>query len=300
MPSRAIWSISVPVLSLTMLASGSLGQTAPAKEGGQANGRSGGARRIVPPPAPGPAHDPHDLNGTWLQYGPGFGGSGGGRPKLGSEWTKDELPLTPAGLAKLNGNHSAKGPRADVPAKGNDPLSGANVPGLLRTLIYGRPFQFIQSGDKVVQLFEWFRIWREIWTDGRKMPDDPGPRFYGYSVAKWDGDTFDVETYGLDPRLWGDEWGMPFSESMRLRERWRRLDRDNLELTVTFTDPEMYTKPFTSDVQRFRLQTKGMADAEMLEVIFTPMDEQDFNKNIRDPSSLGIAGPKSGVRTGGK
>ena len=37
----------------------------------------------------------------------------------------------------------------------------------------------------------------------------------------------------------------------------------------------------------------------MLEVIFTPMDEQDFNKNIRDPSSLGVQGPKSGVRTGG-
>jgi len=296
---RALWSITVSALSLAVLASALLAQTAPAQEGGRGSGRGSAVRRSVTP-APGPPHDPHDLNGVWLQFGPGFGGGGGGRPKLGSEWTKEELPLTPVGLARLNGNHSAKGPRADVPAKGNDPLSGANVPGLLRTLIYGRPFQFIQSQDKVVQLFEWFRIWREIWTDGRNMPEDPGPRFYGYSVAKWDGDTFDVETFGLDPRLWGDEWGMPFSESMRLRERWRRLDRDNLELTVTFTDPEMYTKPFTSETQRFRLQTKGMPDAEMLEVIFTPMDEQDFNKNIRDPSSLGIAGPKSGVRTGNK
>jgi hypothetical protein len=128
------------------------------------------------------------------------------------------------------------------------------------------------------------------------MPEDPGPRFYGYSVAKWDGDTFVVETAGLDPRLWGDEWGMPFSEDLRVQERWRRLDQDNLELTMTFTDPEMYTKPWTSETQRFRLQKKGMPDAEMLEVIFTPMDEQDFNKNIRDPASLGIAGPKSGVR----
>jgi hypothetical protein len=78
------------------------------------------------------------------------------------------------------------------------------------------------------------------------------------------------------------------------------VDRDNLELTMTFTDPEMYTKPFTSDIQRFRLQTKGMPDAEMLEVIFTPMDELDFNKNIRDPSSLGTVGPHSGVRSGGQ
>ena len=297
MRNPVICSIGAAVLSIAILAPASRAQTAQAHEGGQGELQGGGPRRNVPPP-PGPPHDPHDLNGIWLRYGAGFGGGAAGRPKDGSEWITADLPLTPAGLAKLNGNHSGKGPRMVLPEEGNDPLSGANVPGLLRTLIRTGdwPFQFIQTQNKVVQLFEWDRIWREIWTDGRKMPEDPGPRFYGYSVAKWDGDTLDVETYGLDPRLWGDEWGMPFTENMRLQERWHRLDRDNLELSVTFTDPEYYTKPFTSDTQRFRLQTKG-PDAEMLEVIFAPMDEQDFNKNIRDPSNLGTAGPKSGVRT---
>ena len=295
MRNRVVGSIAALVLTLAALSPAAQNQTAQPQNGGTGRGRGGGGRGNATP-APGPPHDPHDLSGIWLQFGPGFGGSSGGRPKLGSEWMQEELPLTPAGLAKLNGNHSAKGPRSDVPAKGNDPLSDANVPGLLRTLVYGRPFQFIPAQDKVVQLFEWFRIWREIWTAGRKMPEDPGPRFYGYSVAKWDGDTFVVETAGLDARLWGDEWGMPFSEDMRVEEHWRRLDRDNLELTMTFSDPPMYTKPWTSETKRFRLQTKGMPDAEMLEVIFTPMDEQDFNRNIRDPGSLGIPGPKSGVR----
>jgi hypothetical protein len=269
-------------------------QTAQTSVSGQVEGRGG--RRANPIPPPGPPHDSHDLSGTWMQFGAGLGGGGGGRPRTASEWSPEPLPLTPAGLAKLNSNLPGKGPRAGVPAKGNDPLSDANVPGLLRTLVYGRPFQFLPTSDKVVQIFEWFRIWREIWTDGRKMPEDPDPRFYGYSVSKWDGDTLDVETAGLDPRLWGDEWGMPFSEDMRLEERWRRVDRDNLQLTITFTDPKMYTKPWTSEIKRFRLQTKGMPDAEMLEVIFTPMDEQDFDKNIRNPSSLGVAGPKSGVQ----
>jgi len=264
-----------------------------AQRNAQSPGR--GARRNVTPPA-GPPHDPHDLAGTWMQFGQGLGGGSGGRPKTGSQWTPDPLPLTPAGLAMLNSRLPGKGPRAGVPAKGNDPLSDANVPGLLRTLVYGRPFQFLQTQDKIVQTFEWFRIWREIWTDGRSMPEDPDPRFYGYSVSKWDGDTLVVQTAGLDPRLWGDEWGMPFSGELRLEERWRRLDRDNLELTLTFNDPTIYTKPWTSEVKRFRLQTKGMPDAEMLEVIFTPMDEKDFDRNIRDPSSLGVAGPKSGVR----
>jgi hypothetical protein len=281
------------VLAAALFVPLALIERAQAQEKGPAPGR--GARRNPIPP-PGPPHDPRDLAGTWMQYGGGLGGGAGGRPQTASEWSPEPLPLTPAGLAKLNGNHPGKGPRAGVPAKGNDPLSGANVPGLLRTLVYGRPFQFLPAGDKIVQTFEWFRIWREIWTDGRKMPDDPDPRFYGYSVSKWDGDTLVVETAGLDPRLWGDEWGMPFSEELRLEERWHRVDRDNLQLTITFTDPKMYTRPWTSELKRFRLQTKGMPDAEMLEVIFTPMDEQDFDKNIRDPSSLGVAGPKSGVR----
>jgi len=282
-------SIGASVFAVVILAPVASAQSAQGRE------RAGAGRRNAAPP-PGPPHDPHDLSGVWLQSGPGLGGSGGGRPKLGSQWIESELPLTPAGLAKLNANHSAKGPRADAPAKGNDPISNANVPGLLRTLAYSRPFELIQTGDKIVQIFEWFRIWREIWTDGRKMPEDPGPRFYGYSVAKWEGDVLDVDTFGLDPRLWADEWGMPFSENIRVREQWRRLDRDNLELTLTFTDPQMYTRPFTSETKHFRLQRKGMPESEMLEVIFTPMDEEDFNKTIRDPSSLGIEGPKSGVR----
>ncbi len=145
--------------------------------------------------------------------------------------------------------------------------------------------QFIHAPDKTVQLFEWFRIWREIWTDGRAMPEDPGPRFYGYSVGKWDGNTFVIETTGLDPRLWGDEWGMPFSEDMRVEERWRRLDRDNMELTLTFTDPKMYTKPWSTEVQRYRLQPKGTPNGEMLEVIFAPIDELRFNDVIRDLSN---------------
>lgn len=236
-----------------------------------------GQRGAAPPP--GPPHDSHDLTGIWLLTGPGDNG----HPE--SQWSREKLPFTPAGRALFEGRKPGKGPRAGLPAKGNDPLSDANVPGLLRTLVYARPFQFIYAGDKTVQLFEWFRIWREIWTDDRKMPEDPGPRFYGYSVGRWDGDTFIVETTGLDPRLWGDEWGLPFSEDMMVTERWHRTDRDNMELTVTFNDPKMYTKAWTADARTFRLQPKGTPNGELLEVIFAPIDEERFNDVIRDLSN---------------
>jgi hypothetical protein len=229
-----------------------------------------------------PPYNPRVLSGVWM---PLNAEGADARGRLESQWLKERLPMTAKGRAVFDSRSPGKGPRAALPAKGNDPLSDANVPGLLRSLVYGRPFQFIQTDDKVVQLFEWFRIWREMWTDGRNMPEDPGPRFYGYSVGRWEGNTFVVETTGLDPRLWGDEWGMPFSEHMRVTERWRRVDRENLELTLTFTDPETYTTSWTSDPRRFRLQPKTSPNGELLEVIFTPMDEQQFNRRIRNPSN---------------
>lgn len=46
-------------------------------------------------------------------------------------------------------------------------------------------------------LYDWFYARRDIWTDGRKLPEDPEPHFYGNSVGYWDGDTFVVESNGF-------------------------------------------------------------------------------------------------------
>src|SRR5437016_14561507 len=159
MQKPVIVSIAALALAVTIFA-----QTAAAR-----TAQRGGAGRSNAAP-PGPPHDPHDLSGVWLQRG------GGTNQNPVSEWTRQPLPFTPAGKVAFEARKPGKGPRAGLPAVGNDPLGDANVPGLLRTLVYARPFQFIHTPANVVQLFEWARIWREIWTDGRKMPEDPGPR----------------------------------------------------------------------------------------------------------------------------
>src|SRR5579864_3433358 len=104
MRKRIPRSISASVLALLILVPAAWAQDA------RGNAKAGTRARNAAP-RPGPPHDPHDLNGVWLLAG----GAGAGRPKLGSQWIEGELPLTPAGLAKLNGNHAAKGPRGDVP-----------------------------------------------------------------------------------------------------------------------------------------------------------------------------------------
>lgn len=239
--------------------------------------------------APAPAHDPHDLNGVWL----GGGGGGGAQQQqdlapaaVRTEWMKAPLPLTADGVVAINAHKGGKGPRGVAPSKANDPIGDANPPGLVRTLVYGRPIQFITLPDMTVNLFEWYHMWRQIHTDGRKLPDDPDSLWYGTSIGKWDGDTFVVDTVGLDTRSWLDQWGAPFSDAMQLTERWHRLDRDNMELTININDPKFYTKAWTSDKKMFKLPPKGNPDAELEEVIFAPWDEQEFNKRIRDPNPI--------------
>ena len=65
----------------------------------------------------------------------------------------------------------------------NDPLSTMGDPaGFPRQLLFElRPFQVVQTPNSVLMLYMFEKRWRVIWTDGRQLPTDPDPRWYGYS-----------------------------------------------------------------------------------------------------------------------
>jgi len=214
--------------------------------------------------------------------------SSGSRGYPMSQWSPGELPFSAAGRAQFDANIPGKGPRQTMPALGNDPLGDANPPGLYRTLVYGRPWEFIQLDNKIVQIFEWGKHWRTIWTAGRDVPDVivAGPYWYGYSVGEWEGDTLVVKTVGLDGRAWLDEWGTPFSDFALIEERWRR-NGDEVELTITVNDPDLYSEPWTSDTKTFAYQSPDSLNGELMEQIFAPIDEMEFNRLIRDPAASG-------------
>jgi hypothetical protein len=224
-----------------------------------------------------------DLTGVWLP-------ATETRDYPMSQWSASELPFTPAGRAAFDANIPGKGPRQTLPARGNDPLGTANPPGLYRTLVYPRPWEFVQLEDRVLQFFEWGKHWRTIWTDGRPVPDEivQGPFWYGYSVGEWQGDTLVVQTVSIDGRAWLDEWGTPISEyDAKIEERWRRTRDDELELTISVTDPETYERIWTSSVRKYALQPKESVNGELFEQLFAPIDEAVFNERVRDPSAAG-------------
>jgi hypothetical protein len=221
--------------------------------------------------------DPRDISGVWRL-------AGGNVPRVPT-LSNDVPPMTAWGEERFNANKPSFGPRAVVPALGNDPIAQCNPLGLPRIHFFSWPLEIVQTRDKVIQVFEWTRVYRDIWIDGRDLPIDWEPRWYGYSVGRWEGDTFVVDSIGYDERTWADHFGHPHSEEMRLQERYRRVDRDTLELTMTLNDPKTYTKPWVSETKILKpLPQQGWPYRELREEICAPVNEQFFNDNVRNPA----------------
>jgi hypothetical protein len=190
-----------------------------------------------------------DLSGVWQVQGEprAPGGLFGLGESLNSRYFRDiladfkpnERPLTPAGDARLRANLV---PGVAAPALICLPE------GVPHGIMQPQPFKIFQMPNVIVVLFEVGTTFRQIFMDGRKFPPDPSPSWQGYSVGRWEGDTLVVDTIGFNDRSWLDRRGTPHSEKMRVEERFRRRDFGHMDLTVTVTDPETFTRPITFSV----------------------------------------------------
>jgi hypothetical protein len=91
---------------------------------------------------------------------------------------------------------------------------------------------------------------RTVFTDGRDLPKNPDPTWLGYSIGRWEGDTFVVTSAGFNDLGWLDSAGHPQTESLRITERMRRRDFGHMEFEMTIDDPKVFTKPFTVKTER--------------------------------------------------
>jgi len=214
----------------------------------------------------GHAFDPHDLSGVWGNNG--------------MELDVKNVPaFTPKGAQMFEATHS------DIPTTNSkDGMLVCDPLGYPRLFAYNYGMQFVMLPDRVLQFFEWGHTWRDIWTDGRKLPEDPPtPRWLGYAVGHWEGDTFVVEGNGFDERSWISEdrrnriRGFTHTEKMRTVERYRRTSYGTLEAEMTVSDPDVFTKPWT---------TKGKIElrpnAELWEYFCVPSESDEYNKRLID------------------
>jgi hypothetical protein len=249
-----------------------------------------------PPEAkPGATFDPHDLSGKWNRISPfeTFSNVPGGAPGtqgLPGNGGKPvaEAQFTPEGKKRFDANKPSYGRRQVAPMQGNDPQMTCDpmgVPRVLNAQVKGphATMEIAMTPDRMLQFFQWHHDWREIWLDGRSLPklDEAEPKWDGYSVGRWDGETFVVDSIGFDERTWLDHNGYPHSDQMHLEERYRRLDANTLELIMTVTDPVIYSKPFVSDTKIFKLDRVAVKDWDP-QIYCVPSEEFRFNSLIRD------------------
>ena len=219
-----------------------------------------------------------DLTGMW-DVGGGAGIGVFGAKNMPSDGKPEhQLPYTPAGREKFQANKPGWGETEVAAASVNDPVDRCDPAGLPRADLFElRATQIVQLPKKVLLLYEFQQVWRTIWTDGRELPKDPEPRWYGYSVGKWVDDyTFVVESNGMDERTWLDNAGRPHSSDLRVEERFHRVDRDSMEFTVTIDDPQIYTKPWLA-VDKFPLHLRP-EEFDVREMICSPSETEEYNK----------------------
>jgi hypothetical protein len=243
--------------------------------------------RPIPKPVKGQTSAPapkRDVSGTW---DPGSAGIQALGPKDMPEDGKPEhqVPYTPLGLEVLNTHKPSNGTRSVLPGDTNDPVVYCDPQGFPREDFYElRTTQIVQTPLRTIIMYEFGKIWRVVWTDGRELPTDPEPRWFGYSIGHWEDDyTFVVQTYGMDEKTWVDRAGRPHSADLRVEERFHRADYNTLELSVTINDPKMYTKPWVAvNKLAFKLEPP---DFDVREMMCSPSEFAEYNKAIGKPAS---------------
>jgi hypothetical protein len=214
--------------------------------------------------------NPRDFSGVWMEHGGAF-----------NSLSKNPPPMTPWGQARYNAAKPGIGPRAQP--LGNDPIMICDPIGYPRIAFYNAyPMEFVQTKDRLIQFFDFFYTYRTIWLDGRELPKNADPRYYGYAVGHWDGNTLIVDSSGYtNDRTWLDADGHPHSDEMRIEERFTRINHDTIVSTMTLTDLKTYTRPWVSDTKTWKLAAKE----PMREDVCVPSDEERYKEEMRVPAA---------------
>jgi len=225
-----------------------------------------------------PSFDPKDIRGVWSAVTGTFAPLD----------LKTLPPMTPYGQQLWEATQAIANPREPTGAKNGgpgskDPMMLCDPLGYPRAFTYNYGIEFGYMPGKVIQFFEWGHTWRTIYTDGRPLPTaPPQAQFYGYSVGRWEGNTFVIESNGYEPSTWLDQdrrtsaRGFPHSEEMKIVERWTRTAYGMIEVDLTVIDPKVYTKPWTTSRVRYELRPQ----TELWEYTCVPSFSDFYNTRV--------------------
>ncbi len=158
--------------------------------------------------------------------------------------------------------------------------------GVPRINYYGVPgaaFQILQQKNAVLILYEVQHEFRYIPLDGRPQIDEPVKLFMGSSRGRWVGNTLVVEVSNITDRHRISIAGDFASDKLKVTEYWTWIDQDTIKHRATFTDPQVFTRPWTVAMTIRRLKDKGY---ELLEYAGVEGDK-DSDLMVDIPANTG-------------
>ena len=121
------------------------------------------------------------------------------------------------------------------------------VAGSMFPVIYGNGTEIVQEPGYVAIRYEMIHENRIIPLDGRPHAPAALKTYMGDPRGHWEGNTLVIETTNFlaaGNGIGGNGGGVPYSEDLKLVERFTRIDDRSLQYEVTITDPKTYTAPW--------------------------------------------------------
>lgn len=185
-----------------------------------------------------------------------------------AEWAiytfSKELPaMTAWGQARFDAAKPQRGPRGVPVAETDDLVYKCYPPGTPRIYLHPFPMEIIPLADRVLMIFEYDHLVRQIYTDGREHRTDLAPSWMGDSIGHWEGSALVVESTNFNDQTWIDRTAVPHSEEMRLIERIYLNDKNQLQVDMRVEDPKALAKPW--EFSRYYRKTDWTIDELMCE-----------------------------------
>jgi hypothetical protein len=136
-----------------------------------------------------------------------------------------------------------------------DPAGYCLPPGGPRLFTSPYPMTIIQVPEqkRVFFHFEAFRIWREVYMDGRPHELRKNGRsgikgsWLGHSVGRYEdgGKTLVIDVVGFNEGTWLDSAGHPHTDQLHVVEKFTRPGKRQLRYEALIDDPGAYSRPWT-------------------------------------------------------
>ena len=233
-----------------------------------------------------------DFNGVWERGAAPAAPRGGGAPAAappggGAQRGGGAPPAAPGAArgAGARGGGRAGGPAftpayeamraaaAKTPAPEDSATANCLPPGMPGIMGQPYPMEFLLTPGKVTIVIEAYTQVRHIYTDGRPLPAEPDPKFFGTSIGRWEGDALVTETVGFNEHVQLAR-GVGHGDRMKIVERFRLADPDTMTIETTLTDPDALTEPYTT-----RATLRRHRDWTISEYVC-----EENNRNFVDPS----------------